>query len=397
MRLKILLYIIGFLVVQHSIKGQDWTQVSSLPDSFNQTHHSFAFSLNNLGFIVAGSSNSGVHDDFYQYDPVNDIWTELNNFPGSARGYAIGDTWDGKAYFGFGYDGNNYLNDLWVFNYEDMSWTQLASCPCSARAHPALIAHNDKVYVGMGNGSSGNMNDWWVYDISLNSWAQKDNLPSAPRHHPFQFGIDNFVYAGFGHGNGIFNNWFRFDTINENWDEVASLPAEGRVAGTQFSYNGIGYVLSGDGEDHSSMETGEFWAYDPSLNTWYELPPHPSSSRWAPASFILEGEVYIINGTSYNQYVSEIYKFDLNSLLSINEYNNLNIRVYPNPTTDYLNIKISGSTSFNVNIYDLNGKLLKSEKNNTSIKIQELTNGLYVLEIVDFENDNIIIKKIIKE
>jgi len=107
--------------------------------------------------------------------------------------------------------------------------------------------------------------------------------------------------------------------------------------------------------------------------------------------------VYIINGTSYNQYVSEIYKFDLNSLLSINEYNNLNIRVYPNPTTDYLNIKISGSTSFNVNIYDLNGKLLKSEKNNTSIKIQELTNGLYVLEIVDFENDNIIIKKIIKE
>ena len=75
----------------------------------------------------------------------------------------------------------------------------------------------------------------------------------------------------------------------------------------------------------------------------------------------------------------------------------MNIRVYPNPTTDYLNIKISGSTSFNVNIYDLNGKLLKSEKNNTSIKIQELTNGLYVLEIVDFENDNIIIKKIIKE
>ena len=100
---------------------------------------------------------------------------------------------------------------------------------------------------------------------------------------------------------------------------------------------------------------------------------------------------------SYNQYVSEIYKFDLNSLLSINEYNNFNISVYPNPTTDYLNIKISASASFNVNIYDLNGKLLKSEKNNTSIQIQDLTNGLYIVEIVDLESDNKIIKKIIKE
>ena len=50
-----------------------------------------------------------------------------------------------------------------------------------------------------------------------------------------------------------------------------------------------------------------------------------------------------------------------------------------------------------VNIYDLNGKLLKSEKNNTSIQIQDLTNGLYIVEILDLESDNKIIKKIIKE
>ena len=73
------------------------------------------------------------------------------------------------------------------------------------------------------------------------------------------------------------------------------------------------------------------------------------------------------------------------------------ITCYPNPTTDYLNIKISGSPNFNLNIYDLNGKLLKSEKNNTSIQIQDLTNGLYIVEIVDLENDNKIIRKIIKE
>ena len=73
---------------------------------------------------------------------------------GWARGFAIGDTWDGKAYFGFGSDGRSYLNDLWVFDPADLSWTELASCPCSGRAHPALVAQNGKIVVGMGNGDS---------------------------------------------------------------------------------------------------------------------------------------------------------------------------------------------------------------------------------------------------
>ena len=88
--------------------------------------------------------------------------------------------------------------------------------------------------------------------------------------------------TGFGHGNGIFNNWFRFDIAEETWTEVASLPAEARVAGTQFAYDGIGYVLSGDGEDHRSMETGEFWAYDPISDTWDERPPHPEGHAGRP-------------------------------------------------------------------------------------------------------------------
>ena len=293
--------------------SQGWVQVTALPPSFNETHHSFAFSFGDLGYIVSGSSPDGVRDDFYQYDSLNDMWTELNPFPGPARSFAVGDTWDGKAYFGFGSASGALLRDLWVFDPAESSWTELASCPCEARRHPAMVAQNGEVFVGLGNGSRGNMNDWWVYDIASNTWSQKDDFPALPRHHPYQFGIDEFIYTGFGHGNGIFDDWFRYDTLEETWMEVASLPAEGRVAGTQFSYDGIGYVLSGDGEDHRSMERGEFWAYDPGSNTWDERPPHPDGSRWAPASFIINGEVYIINGMSFRQYVSEIYKYDLHS------------------------------------------------------------------------------------
>jgi hypothetical protein len=72
------------------------------------------------------------------------------------------------------------------------------------------------------------------------------------------------------------------------------------VAGTQFSYAGKGYALSGDGDDHSSMDEGEFWQYDPASDDWFQWPSHPGMSRWAPASFVLNDEVYLVNGMSYD-------------------------------------------------------------------------------------------------
>ena len=375
---------------------QDWVQVTSLPDAFNETHHSFGFSLDDIGYIVAGNSDSGERDDFYQYDAATDSWTELAPFPGVARGYAIGDTWGGKAYFGFGNDGISLLNDLWVFDPSDMSWNELASCPCTARTHPAMIAHNDKVFVGLGNNETGNLNDWWEYDIALNTWSQKEDLPSLSRHHPYQFGIDDYIYTGLGHGDGIFNNWFRYDIEEETWTEMAALPAEGRVAGTQFSYNGLGYVLSGDGEDHSSLETGEFWAYDPVSDSWEELPPHPEGSRWAPASFIINGEVYIINGTNLHQYVTEVYKYNLDPSISIPELTNSTIHIYPNPAIDIINLEVPGNLKYDANLYDLNGRLISTTKNKSVIEIQALPFGIYLFEIIDLDSNQKVVKKIIK-
>ena len=390
------LLLLNLITLPTVLQSQSWVQVNSLPDSFNETHHSFAFSFDDTGYIVAGNSNSGERDDFYQYDPINDSWTELTPFPGNPRGFAIGDTWNGKAYFGFGHDGTSLLNDLWEFDPSNMSWTELAPCPCAARTHPAMIAHNGRVFVGLGNTSTENMNDWWEYDITLNTWSQKDDLPSQSRHHPYQFGINDYVYTGFGHGNDIFNDWFRYDITTETWTQVATLTAEGRVAGTQFSYNGLGYVLSGDGDNHDSMETGEFWAYDPISDNWEEMPPHPEGSRWAPASFVINGEVYIINGTSFSQYVTEIYKYNLDSALSIHELTNSTIRIYPNPATDVINIDVPENLKYHTNIYDLNGRLISRSKNKSVIEIQALPLGVYLIEITDLDSDHKVVEKIIK-
>ena len=96
-RLMKKLVFIFLLGLCFNIQAQEWEQVSSLPANFNRTHHSFGFSFDGLGYLVTGASNAGYRDEFYQYNPGTDTWTELPPFPGGARGFAIGDTWDGKA------------------------------------------------------------------------------------------------------------------------------------------------------------------------------------------------------------------------------------------------------------------------------------------------------------
>lgn len=350
------------------IFSQGWTEVAPLPNGF-VSNHSYGFALNGKGYLLAGESTSGYTDEMYEYDPVADAWTALPDFPGAARGYTIGDQWNGQAWMGFGLSNSGYLNDLWMYDPSSGEWTEKASCPCSARTHPAFIAEDDKIFVGLGGGPNGDTNDWWEYDMATDSWSQKPNFPASERHHPYQFGIDGMIYVGFGHnGPNIYNEMYRYDPSTEQWAEVASLPAEGRVAGTQFSYAGKGYALSGDGEDHSSMEEGEFWQYDPVADTWFQLPSHPGMSRWAPASFVLNDEVYLLNGMSYDpgtfEYMETNWKLQMQPALA----NDISVNAYLGESS----ICAGDETPITVQLTNLGSEAFLAESSNALLVLMEI-------------------------
>ena len=288
---------LGALLWCASIFGQGWTEVAPLPDGF-VSNHSYGFALDGKGYIVAGESTNGYTDKMYEYDPAVDAWTALSDFPGDARGYTIGDQWNGQAWMGFGLSNSGYLNDLWMYDPATGEWTEKASCPCTARTHPAFIAEGDKVFVGLGGGPNGDMDDWWEYDMATDAWSQKPDFPGSERHHPYQFGIDGMIYVGFGHnGPNIYNEMYRYDPSTEQWTEVASLPAEGRVAELICPRrNGVCF----ERRRRRPLDGGGWWQYDPLADAWFQWPSHPGMSRWAPASFVLDDEVYLIIGMSYD-------------------------------------------------------------------------------------------------
>ena len=286
---------------------QNWSNSSNFIG--DGRHHPITFSNDNYGFVVSGSYLT----DMFRYDKFNDTWTQLQDFPSSGRGYGYAVSSGDKAYVGFGSTNNgSFPTDWWEYDMSNDIWTQKSSFIGDGRNHPAMVLVNNKIYVGCGSNDNGNLSDWWEYDINLDIWTLKNNFIGNDRHHPYYFSLGDYAYVGFGHGSMvgpgsnpssnsyIYNDFYRYDPINDSWLQLTDFPSEARVAGTQFSYNGKGYILSGDGDDHEPLDFGEFWEYTPANDSWIQLPSHPGGAIWAPGSFIIGCDAYFLLGQDNN-------------------------------------------------------------------------------------------------
>lgn len=73
------------------------------------------------------------------------------------------------------------------------------------------------------------------------------------------------------------------------------------------------------------------------------------------------------------------------SQLSINEVsNNFKVEIYPNPTNDYLHVKLEDNNINNLTLIDLQGRKILDQKvnsNSTQISLQSLPSAVYLLQI----------------
>jgi N-acetylneuraminic acid mutarotase len=312
---KLLLIFIFFPIVSFA---QNWEFMGYYPSEGR--HHPVTFSSDKFGYVIAGQNADGQYlNDVLRYDSQNNIWEQLSNFPGLARGYAYGVSDSLFAYIGFGSNNSLYPTDWWRYDMINDVWYELASFPDIGRNHPAMILSDNKIFVGMGSDDDGNMSDWWEYDILVDQWNEKTEFTFGARHHPFYFSIDNIPFVGFGHGDTqndniqIYNDFYRYNIDSESWTQLNDFPSEARVAGTQFSYNGKGYVMSGDGDDHGPLDSGEVWEYDPDSDSWTALVSHPGGARWAPGSFVIDCSVYLTSGfeSQSDTYYNDLLKLQL--------------------------------------------------------------------------------------
>jgi len=113
------------------------------------------------------------------------------------------------------------------------------------------------------------------------------------------------------------------------------------------------------------------------------------------------GQVVYTTATGTNGSVAQGVQqpFVISVTTGINETSiNLEMNVYPNPTTDYLTLKVEKTKGLTFQLYDLQGKVITNKKVNsatTTVAMENLPTATYFLNVV---KNNQIVKtfKIIK-
>ncbi len=100
---------------------------------------------------------------------------------------------------------------------------------------------------------------------------------------------------------------------------------------------------------------------------------------------LAEGDLILTQGFHQDRYTIQTLIEDLSS--------NFKVKIYPNPTTDFINVNFtenSPSAKLQIKLYDFNGKMLlvKDVKtDNEKIDMSKLANSVYILKITDNKKD----------
>ncbi|MFZ4400513.1 MAG: T9SS type A sorting domain-containing protein [Bacteroidales bacterium] len=159
----------------------NWIQKTSYNNNVGRIH-GLGITLNNKGFAGLGSDDGNGHsvNDFYEYSPLSNTWTQKSNYPDARFGisyFAINEC----AYVGTGFNNNmNYNNSLWKYDPLTNIWTSIASVGSSGRSGGIGFAVGNNGFLGFGLTSSGSyLNDLWEYTPEASSIQKNTNREIA--------------------------------------------------------------------------------------------------------------------------------------------------------------------------------------------------------------------------
>ena len=222
-----------------------WTRKLQLPAGVSS--FLIGFSVGTKAYF--GWAN-GTTNDFWEYDPVANTWTRKADFPGAVVvAYRSGFTIGSKGYVavtGNGLDPVN-RNDFWEYNPATDTWTERAKFGGQVHIGSTGFSIAGKGYITTAyqfNGSTDfTETHLWQYDTLQNTWTEKAPLP-APRSRAVGLGIGNKGYIAFGTFSFRTGRAAARDLWEYTPDSTATPPVlAGSGAGlTGVYYNGISFA-----------------------------------------------------------------------------------------------------------------------------------------------------------
>jgi N-acetylneuraminic acid mutarotase len=159
-----------------------------------------------------------------------------------------------------------------------------------------------------------------LFDLSAqleNSWVKKNDFGGLKRERAVAFSIGNYGYIATGVDTAevVLNDLWQYDPTNDSWSQKANLPGSPRRDAVAFSADGKGYVGTGIDADEAlgANKLKDFWAYDPTLNTWAQVADYPGVGGlglYFATAFDLDGKGYVCCGkVGPNSYTNQLWEY----------------------------------------------------------------------------------------
>ena len=309
---KILVLIVTISsVVEVNAQTFSWKQKATLPGL--SRWGAYKFVIGNLGFVGGGYHNSSL-TDFWQYNPINNVWTQMSNWPIATR------TAGSFSIAGYGYvvggivsPGSNITNSMYQYNPSNNTWLQKASYPGIPVYGAASFAIAGKGYYGVGNAGVATgpyYNDFYEYDPVNNSWTQKSSFPGSARFGTHGIASSTFGYVGLGYDAAInlyYQDWYQYDPTIDSWTQKQNYPYALSYTSSFYINNKIYLVTGKDNNNaYSSM-----YSFDETNNAWNQEPSFIGSDRWCAFGFAINNIGYFGTGTNLasSTLLSDFYEY----------------------------------------------------------------------------------------
>jgi N-acetylneuraminic acid mutarotase len=333
-------YIILALVLSSlQLLADSWTQKADLPGGVRS--QSVSFSIGNKGYIGTGIAGRPTHEgqvkyqDFWEWDPVTNVWTQKADFAGGIRYGAVG--------FSIGAKG----------------------------------------YVGTGIGQEGASNDFWEYDPSTNTWTQKANFGGAARYLASGFSIGTKGYIGVGLIDymTLVQDFWEWDQATDTWTQKADFSGVARGLAVAFSIGAKGYI--GTGSEQNGNTFKDFWEWDQATDTWIQKADFGGTAREEATGFSIGDKGYMGMGAgSEGGWYNDFWEYcETCSVTAIDETNYASgISLYPNPSTGFVFLDSDNSSTAGIKVFNSAGEMVyHSNSTISSIDLSGQPKGVYIV------------------
>ena len=382
------LCLVSFLMFQIGMVAQTenfWTKKADF--SGLKRSRAVSFSINDMGYIGTGIDTSeSVFNDLWQYDPVLNSWTQKADLPGVGRRNAMSFEVNGKGYVGCGMSHAQSqlgiaLKDFWEYDPVNNQWSSIDDFDDGRIYFGTGFSIGSKGYVCGGKyGPNDYSDELWEYDPSTDTWDKKEDFPGGYRYQLTSFSISDLGYVGLGTDQDMHrNDFWQYDPITDEWTQKGNFPASERGSTHSFVIHEKGYICMGS----NGAMLDDLWQYEPLNDSWSVKATYGGSPRKNGVAFVALGKGYVGTGKGYSGKKQSFWAYTPQAYAGVNS-NELNaFKVSPNPANNAVTISLETKLFDRLEIHSFKGDILMSKKSQKNFSLEGIERGYYFVVLKD--------------